>query len=1625
MAEGIGFSESARLEALQACAILDTPPEEAFDELVALAARILGAPMAVISFVDDRRQWFKAMVGLQEQETPLSVAFCPHWLDGRRDPVVVPDTRQDSRLASNPLVLGPPHIRFYACAPLVTAEGLPLGTIAVFDTEPRSPRPEQLQALAVLARQTLALLDLRRQQAQLEQLRQEREHMQSRLLAQTETLRVAGRIARVGGWIVDLPGMALVWSDDIAAPLGLSRQAPTVRKALRLYVPPYRAAVRRAFAACVRDGKPFDIEARAQVPGRAAIWLRTVGQAVRDEQGRIVRVQGAFQDITERHDADMARRISDERFHLVARATTDTVWDWDIRANTLWWSAGFRDMLGLPADAALPDADNYGDWLHPEDRQRVIRSLMATARGTDNTWQAEYRMRHHGGHYLWILDRGFVIRDAQGQALRMVGGMSDISARKQADLEAQQEAQIHAELVQVQQRISDLSMPLGEVLSLVAQTALHASGATGAMVEMLDGDRLISQASAGQMVRPPGTALPLQDSLLWADLREGRTVLCNDIQGEGWQLGSRYQREGVRAVLAVPLRVDGAVVGAIKLTSGHTQAFGQRSLAHLQILAESLGAMVQLRQVADRLQASEQQYKLLFDAHPQPMWVYAQDESLRFLAVNQAMQALYGYSAGELLQMSVHDLWLPYQRARLHDEVSSIAHEARRDGVMGRHRRKDGTVMDMEMSSRGIVFNGLRARQVMATDVTERLRTQRELARMARAQQMLSSCNETLVRATSETALLHSICRIVVDIGGYRLGWVGFTRDDEHKSIEIVAHAGGPDHYLAGLRLSWSETDPRGQGPAGITVRTGRPTIVRDVHSDPAFTGLSERMQSHGFHGVISLPLRTARHTFGLLYLYAPEVLHIGQEESALLQELANDLAFGIMSLRARKEQQQLQASVLKMAAAVSAATGTEFFEQLARNMSEALGGQVGAVARLLPAQPGRGPRAVSLALVMNGDLLPNIEYDMEPTPSLQLLTQRQYVVTHGLALRYPESPIVSRVQAQGYAGQQLCDSAGQPIGVIFVLFRQPLTNAEFVSTTLQIFATRASAEIERQATDARIRRQASLLDKAQDAIVVRDLQNRVTYWNRSAEQVYGWPREHALGLAIDALLYPDAGAFLRATAAVLAQGEWAGEITQHHRDGTAIDMEGRWTLVRGDDGQPESILEINTDIRERKATDREIQRLAFYDTLTGLPNRMLLLDRMQQALGTAQRQQQGGALLFIDLDNFKTLNDTLGHDKGDLLLQQVAQRLGACVRAVDTVARLGGDEFVVMLEGLHPDPEALALEARTVGEKVLAALSAPYELAGYHYRSTPSIGIAPFLGDQTSVLDLLKQADLAMYQAKTAGRNTLRFFDPHMQAVVTARAALETDLRAALAQNQFVLHFQPQVNASRQYVGVEALVRWIHPLRGQVSPAQFIPLAEETGLILTLGRWVLHTACKALAHWRDDPVLGGLTMAVNVSSRQFRDHGFIDDVARALAVNDAPAHLLKLELTESLLVEDMDVAISTMTALRQLGVNFALDDFGTGYSSLSYLKRMPLHQIKIDQGFVRDLLTDPNDAAIVDTIIALSQSLGLEVIAEGVETDEQHALLLAAGCTAFQGYLFSRPLPLDAVQVLLRQPLP
>jgi diguanylate cyclase (GGDEF)-like protein/PAS domain S-box-containing protein len=558
----------------------------------------------------------------------------------------------------------------------------------------------------------------------------------------------------------------------------------------------------------------------------------------------------------------------------------------------------------------------------------------------------------------------------------------------------------------------------------------------------------------------------------------------------------------------------------------------------------------------------------------------------------------------------------------------------------------------------------------------------------------------------------------------------------------------------------------------------------------------------------------------------------------------------------------------------------------------------------------------------------------------------------------------------------------------------------------------------ERKQTEQQLRVAATAFE-SQEGMMITDANQVILRVNRAFTRITGYTAEEAIGQPSSLLKSSrhDAAFYAAMWESLQGTGTWQGEIWNRRKNG---EIYPEWlfiTAVFDGHGQVTNYVAAFSDITQRKQAEDKIEQLAFYDPLTGLPNRRLLVDRLRQAIASGARNARHGALLFIDLDNFKTLNDTLGHDIGDLLLQQVARRLATCVREGDSVARLGGDEFVVMLEDLSDNAQDAATQTEVVGEKILATLNKPYQLASYAHHSTPSIGVTLFADHQGTIDDLLKRADLAMYQAKAAGRNTLRFFEPEMQAVVTTRAALEAGLREAFLKNQFLLHYQGQFDGEGCLTGVEALLRWQHPQRGLVPPLEFIPLAEDTGLILPIGLWVLETACEQLSVWAKRPETADLTMAVNVSAHQFRQPDFVGQVLAALDCNNADAGKLKLELTESMLVSNVEDIIAKMTTLKAKGVGFSLDDFGTGYSSLSYLKRLPLDQLKIDQSFVREVLTNSNDTAIAQTIIALGQNLGLAVIAEGVETEAQRDFLAASGCHNFQGYLFGRPGPAEELQ--------
>ncbi len=532
------------------------------------------------------------------------------------------------------------------------------------------------------------------------------------------------------------------------------------------------------------------------------------------------------------------------------------------------------------------------------------------------------------------------------------------------------------------------------------------------------------------------------------------------------------------------------------------------------------------------------------------------------------------------------------------------------------------------------------------------------------------------------------------------------------------------------------------------------------------------------------------------------------------------------------------------------------------------------------------------------------------------------------------------------------------------------------------------------------------------------DGEPRIVFVNDAFQRLTGYTDAEVMGRTPRLLLGPltQHTELERIRAALCASRPVRAELTVYKKNGTQFWLELEIVPVEHGEGGLTHWVAVGRDITARKAADDEIEHLAFYDTLTELPNRQLLMERLASAVSRSSASKGLGALMFIDLDHFKVLNDTLGHARGDLLLQKVATRLSACVRRHDTVARLGGDEFVVMLEDLAYDAPTALAKTRVVGQKILTALSEPYDLSGHQHHGTCSVGVTQFQAGQGSIGDLLKQADLAMYQAKATGRNALCFFDPAMQAAATANAALNTELRHALHEQQFVLHYQPQVGRDDRMVGVEALLRWQRQNR-LAMPDEFVAQAEESGLIMPLGAWVLETACTQIAAWAKRPETASFSVAVNVSVRQFRHPEFVDQVMSAIQRTGIPPQRLKLELTESLLASDIDVTIAKMGMLKEAGVTLSIDDFGMGYSALSYLKHMPLDQLKIDRTFVKDVLTDPNDAAIARTIIGLAQSLGLAVMAEGVETQAQRDFLMRHGCECYQGFLFCKPLPIEALE--------
>ncbi len=927
-------------------------------------------------------------------------------------------------------------------------------------------------------------------------------------------------------------------------------------------------------------------------------WLELNIAPVADATGWFTHWVSVERDITERKRAELLIRESEARFKLVAKATTDAIWDWDLATDALWWNEGMTTLFGYSLEELEPGLESWTNRLHPEDLDRVVHGIHAVIDAGEQNWSDEYRFRRKDGSYAFVLDRGFIIRSDDSSPVRMVGGMTDLTERRIAEEEIRQAADTQARIVEIQRAISATHLEPQAAMDLIAERAKDLLGSVGGVVELVEGPDMLYRAVSGVLSAHTGLRLKREGSLSGLCVKLNQVLVCTDSETDDRVDRKACRIVGARSMLVAPLTAEGKVFGALKVLSDKVNAFTKRDEHTLQILAESLGSVLQRARMEEQLRDSEAQYRLMFEGNPHPMWVY-DVATLRFLAVNAAAVKQYGYSEAEFLGMTLLEIRPEADRPKIQALIAS-PNRGRRDHERWCHQKKDGSLLYAEITSDDIVFNGTKARLVLAHDVTERLRAEQESARLIRAQRMLSSCNEALIRAVDEPTLLAEVCRIAVDIGGYRMAWVGYAEEDEARSITPVAHAGVEDGYLKGIPLSWSEDHPSGRGPGGTAIRTGAVVAISDLTKDPAFGLWLTRAQARGYRGVVSLPLKHGDQTLGMFSLFLGEVVDITADEIVLLQELANDLAFGLLTLRSQAEKAMLQEAVLKIGMGVSETSGESFFEGLVRNMVEALEADAGFVVRLLPGEP-RMARVIA-GFVDGAPAVP-FDYPVEGTPCEQLFDVEDCVVPAKAAEHYPQSPSLVALGAQAYVGRRLHNAAGEAVGLLYVLYRKPLKQPAFIASTLRIFAGRAAMELGRLESDARIREQASLLDEAQEAIIVRGMDHRIQFWNRGAERLYGWPAAEVIGRYVEELLYEDPTFFRQASDKLLEFGEWNGEIAQRRQDGKVVMVEGHWTLVRDEQGQPKSVLAINADITRRMALEEQLkqsQRLEAIGQLTG-----------------------------------------------------------------------------------------------------------------------------------------------------------------------------------------------------------------------------------------------------------------------------------------------------------------------------------------------------------------------------------------------------------------------------------------
>ncbi|WP_406671938.1 EAL domain-containing protein [Natronospira sp.] len=1102
-------------------------------------------------------------------------------------------------------------------------------------------------------------------------------------------------------------------------------------------------------------------------------------------------------------------------------------------------------------------------------------------------------------------------------------------------------------------------------------------------------------------------------------MHERRQVISTDISSDPlWKdFRELALAHDLHACWSTPI-VDaaGKVLGSFALYYRETRGPDEQDLLIISRISHLLGVAIehcrsqrQLKGVRRALKEKGRQLETLVANLPGMVYRVRQDERWSAVWVSDGARDLTGFTPEELTAEDSGgfvELIHPEDMPRLVAEVERSIAGGQPYSFSYRLRTRKGNWR--WVWERGRAVSSIESGDVhfegVITDISDIKDRERALARANRSLRMLSQCNEALVRAECEAELLQGICDVVVDTGEYPLSWIALPANSESGWYHCHSWSAADDRFSLepdDLRFRMS-----GEGVLRPLLEDQLPVLVRGFGDVPGLP-IAEQASALELGNGLFIPLCDGDQLLGVFILVAPVGDAISRDELGLLGELASDLAYGIVSRRSRIREEQLNRAVINIASAFQARSGADFLERLADKVAETVGSPIVGIGRLLP---GDLLRARIVAGQADGKSIAGTTYDLSGTPCESMLGQASCVVPEAARETYPEDDILHKLGVESYVGHRLEDADGNPIGLIFALFREPVVDPDFILSALGIFAAGAAGELDRLERHRQIEEQAALLDQTRDAIMLTDQSGCIEYWNRGAEQIFGWSAPESLGQNCTEFLGVDAKAFEHARGKLEANGYWQGNLDCLARSGRRITVEFHWTLTRDESPQsqsPESemrILQVGADVTRRQQDEARIHRLAFYDEVTGLPNRVLAMERLHEILVGAAKQAGRAALMIINLSRFKEINESLGHAVGDQALKAVAERLSMLCGESDFLARLGGDEFLLLLPG-RDEPSALIM-ARQVGE----ALSRPMVLREQQVTISATMGLSVHPRDGASAEELLRHTDIALNEARAQSLPCVAY-RPAMEEALNAKLSLARDFRAALAADELEVHFQPQFTLpGRKICGAEALLRWHDANRGWVSPGVLIPVLEERRMMSELGPWLFARVAAAIRQWQQAGYDIPGPISINLSAEQLEDDGIVEQILGTMekaAVN--PVHV-GLELTETGIMKDPERSALITRRLKRAGFQLSIDDFGTGYSSMSYLKRLPADVIKVDMSFVREMLDDASDYAIVKTIIATARALGMETLAEGVETEAQARALSELCCDYAQGYLVGSP---------------